>query len=147
MMAITISRKILIFEYIECNEKYFTFSLEDFYSLQGLQMFNWAYNFIAATYVLMSAILQYYLQGWSSLIIEKLWVLKFLFFLLIKTSFLQSKATNTLDTRIGWTSQKSIIVDTIEIRVLERKWTKVKRRLHSMYNNVLITTKPSNTFE
>ena len=144
---IRISRKIIIFEYVESIEKYFTFLLEDFYSLQGLQMFNWAYNFIAATHVLMSAILQYYLQEWSSLIIEKLWVLKFLFFLLIKTSFLQSKATNTLDTRIGWTSQKSIIVDTIEIRVLERKWTKLKRRLYSIYNNVLITTKPTNTFE
>ena len=144
---IRISRKIIIFEYVESIEKYFTFLLEDFYSLQGLQMFNWAYNFIAATHVLMSAILQYYLQEWSSLIIEKLWVLKFLFFLLIKTSFLQSKATNTLDTRIGGTSQKSIIVDTIEIRVLERKWTKVKRRLYSIHNNVLITTKPSNTFE
>ena len=58
---IRISRKILIFEYVECNEKYFTFLLEDFYSLQGLQMFNWAHNFIAATHVLMSAILQYYL--------------------------------------------------------------------------------------
>ena len=144
---IRISRKILIFEYVECNKNISLFLLEDFYSLQGLQMFNWAYNFIAATHVLMSAILQYYLQEWSSLIIEKLWVLKFLFFLLIKTSFLQTKATNTLDTRIGWTSQKSIIVDTIEIRVLERKWTKVKRRLYSIHNNVLITTKPSNTFE
>ena len=82
------------------------FSMHKFVVYNGCRCWTVTWNFITAIHCFLSAILQYYLQGWNSAIIEKLWVLKFSFFLLIKTSFIQTKATNTLDTRIAEKSKE-----------------------------------------